>query len=459
MACKGGYTFKNFEGSAQPVVYEFPIPKTVSFTLKKNALPQWKPIVKEGDVIRTGEKILVSYHEPPFCIVSPVNGTIKHLTVDSISLASDGSSSFLPVPEHLRAPWHLDREKVFDTLSSTGCGILLPEYTSPVVCDSVQHIIINAVHNRPLDQKWIPEFGGNSELFSHGLRTLNILFPHAAISIAANKRNREYFSAPGISDKSSIIIVSNRYPQEHPELLSSDVINKRLTSPAGVRDNSILVIPFMDVMTISEVMTTGRPFIDRLIMVAGPGVSQPGWYRIRIGTTFAEIKQHLMKSDEYGPWRFIRGDLFNGETILSPDSCALLPTDSEITIIREHTARELFRFMNPGFTYDSYSKTTAAEFIPLLPKQVDSNVHGGVRPCIQCNYCDEVCPVDIYPFMIWKHVTAKTVEQSFRFKPFDCISCRLCDYVCPSKIDLSRAIESATDEYRRMRKTDEKPRE
>ena len=49
----------------------------------------------------------------------------------------------------------------------------------------------------------------------------------------------------------------------------------------------------------------------------------------------------------------------------------------------------------------------------------------------------------IYPHLIWKHVNAGMIEQSFRLKPQLCIDCRLCDYVCPSKISLSSAVQDA----------------
>ncbi len=111
--------------------------------------------------------------------------------------------------------------------------------------------------------------------------------------------------------------------------------------------------------------------------------------------------------------------------------------------------------MNPGFAWDSYTKATAAEYIPFLPKRLDSNLHGGERPCVQCNACDEVCPVDIYPFLIWKHVMAENTEESFRFRPYDCIGCGLCDYVCPSKINISPAVRQAAELYRETRRADE----
>jgi Na+-transporting NADH:ubiquinone oxidoreductase subunit A len=175
-------------------------------------------------------------------------------------------------------------------------------------------------------------------------------------------------------------------------------------------------------------------------------VSKPGWYRIRIGAPLAHLSRHLLKADEYGPWRIIRGGILTGTGISSPDEAVRL-SDSEITVIREHASRDLYRFLNPGFEYDSYARVTMSTWLPLLRRRLDSSVHGGVRPCVQCNFCDEVCPVGIYPHLIWKQVAAGLVEETFRLKPHRCVACGLCDYVCPSKIDISRAVRSARAEY------------
>jgi len=107
-------------------------------------------------------------------------------------------------------------------------------------------------------------------------------------------------------------IVSDRYPQENPDILSRTIAGKPLVSPLGEVDGTVAVMGFSDVIQISETMTQGRPLIDRIVMIAGEGVSNPGWYRVRIGTPFADIKNELLKHDD-SAWRIIRGDIFTGE--------------------------------------------------------------------------------------------------------------------------------------------------
>lgn len=455
MDFRGGYSFKNFEGTAEPVLREFSVPKTAVVSTEFTALA-FTPTVKTGDTVKAGQTVFRSDEKTAVELVSPVNGTVREINGGKVTVVSDSTPSFEPVGSHARAPWHLDRSDVFRLFRSSGCVLLLDGHFSSLAdMDGVKNIIINAVHNAPLDQSWTPGMIYHPHVFSNGLKTLSVLFPGAMITIGINKKNKKYFNTPEITDYASVQIMSDRYPQEHPELLVRDTIHRRFVSPEGFRDPSILVIPFFDLIQTAEIMTLGRPFIDRILMIAGPGVSNPGWYRVRIGTPFEALQDSLFKSDAYGPWRIIRGNLFNGESIVST-ALPVYHSDAEISVIRENAFRELWRFMRPGFTWDSYPKTTVAGLLPILPKQLDSNVHGGVRPCVQCNYCDEVCPVAIYPHLIWKYAQAGKADESFRFKPYDCIGCRLCDYVCPSKIDISEDVMKAKESYHSLRRSDEK---
>ena len=455
MGFSGGYRFKNFEGVAETVLKSLPVPgKAVIDTgsgMYASMKMKMKILVHEGETVRAGSRLLESEGDWSHAVPSPVNGTVASAGENGIVIDSDGSDSLEPVSGHTRAPWELGHDEVFGLFCSSGCWMLAGrQFETPGECGSVNYIIISAVHNGPLDQAWSPEMFDDPALFTNGIKTLKALFPQAKITVAINKNSKKYIS----SGEADVCLLSDKYPQEHPELLSRDTVQRRLVSPEGTTDQSVLVLNYAHVIQIAEVMTLGRPCVDSILMVAGPGVSQPGWYRVRTGTPFSEIKQRLLKSDDKGPWRIVRGNLFSGVGIASPDE-SVRPRDTEISVIREHAVRDLWRFMNPGFAWDSYTKATAAEYIPFLPKRLDSNLHGGERPCVQCNACDEVCPVGIYPFLIWKHVMAENTEESFRFRPYDCIGCGLCDYVCPSKIDVSPAVRQAAELYRETRRADE----
>lgn len=369
MSFTGGYIFKHFEGAAEPVLRDFPVPEGTS---------------------------------PP------------------------------PSGGHQRKPWLLDRFELMELFRQTGGDTLLAVREDGA---AIRHVIVAAVHNSPLNQMWKPGMSGDSGLFDSGVRTLGALFPNAALTVAINRRDAAWFERNIPRDSAAVRIMSDRYPQELPELLIRDIAGS-----ANARE--ALVVSFEDVVQTAGCLCAGRPPASRIVPVAGPGVSRPGWYRIPLGTAFADIRQQLFKSDGHGPWRVIRGNLFTGTTLASGAE-TLSVNDREITVIREHAVRDFQRFLNPGFDYDSYSRLTLSSFVPLLKRRLDSNVHGGTRPCVQCNFCDEVCPVGLYPHFIWKQVTAGMTGECARFRPERCVGCGLCDYVCPSKIPLAAAVRSA----------------
>jgi len=454
MGFTGGYRFRRFEGAAAPELHDCAIPGKV-VVQRAAGLLDFEPVVKEGDTVKAGDPVFRAEAALSVTLVSPVGGLVETISETGATIASDGTSDAGSVPGHTRLPWHLDRGELLALFCSTGCTLLTDRpVLSAEEADMVRHVVINAVHNGPLDQAWTPSVTGDPSLFADGVRTLAAVFPNAEFVVAVNGRNEREMTGL-VSGVSAVVrVLSDRYPQEHPRLLSRDAVGKRLVSPDGARDRSILIAAFFDIVQIAETMTRGRPLVDRILLVAGPGVSHPGWYRVRIGAAFGELKKLLLKSDGKGPWRIVRGNLFQGTAVENLDEPVRID-DREIAVIREADTRELWRFMRPGFAWDSYSLVTVAEALPLLPKRLDSGVHGGVRPCVQCNFCDEVCPVEIYPHLIWKYVLADRVDESFRFRPADCIGCGLCDYVCPSKIAISPSVAVAAEAYGKSRSADE----
>lgn len=63
-------------------------------------------------------------------------------------------------------------------------------------------------------------------------------------------------------------------------------------------------------------------------------------------------------------------------------------------------------------------------------------------PCIQCGWCEPVCPVALSPRALVTHLPRVAVDpEPLRGLNLDtCIECKQCDAVCPSKIPLAEAF-------------------
>ncbi|HUT62604.1 MAG TPA: hypothetical protein VMZ04_01485, partial [Anaerolineae bacterium] len=151
----GGYTFKNFEGKAEPFLHEFPVPDTVIVPFSARLSASYISLVRKGDRVYAGQKLIQCTNELPFALVSPINGTIKEITEKEFIISSEGTSSFEPIKNHTRSPWHLDRNTVIEIFCSSGCMFLFNDSLSSLKdFDRIKYIIINAVHNSPLNQSW-----------------------------------------------------------------------------------------------------------------------------------------------------------------------------------------------------------------------------------------------------------------------------------------------------------------
>ena len=85
---------------------------------------------------------------------------------------------------------------------------------------------------------------------------------------------------------------------------------------------------------------------------------------------------------------------------------------------------------------------------------MNCNVHGGVRACIACNHCPEVCPVDILPQLTYKSILVEEVEETLAHGLLDCVECGLCAFACVSKIPILQYIQLAKYELARIQQAE-----
>jgi Na(+)-translocating NADH:ubiquinone oxidoreductase A subunit len=397
-------------------------------------------IPSPGAKVRAGDDFLTG-KSCAWTLPAPIGGTVE-CDGAGVGIRGDGSPGYAPVPGHTREPWLLEREDLHSLAIRTGAGMLLGgTVPDPLACDGISHIIVNAVHTSPVSRKWSFGIYGDTGLAADGLRILRALFPRAGLALAVPKQAAA--TLPGeLGELAEVRLLSDRYPQEHPALLARDMLGKRTSRLAPCKDQSILVVPVTDLVQLAEILARGRPFIDRIVCAGGPGISRPGWYRIRLGTPVSHILWHIGKSSPDGSWRAVAGNPLSGRAVASPDE-PLSIRDLEFSVIADRNRRELLSFLAPRTDGDSYARITVSSVLPLLPRKLDTGLHGGVRPCIQCNYCDEVCPAGIYPFLIARHMLAGQPEQATRLAPESCIECGLCEYVCPSKLSVMDLVRQA----------------
>jgi len=88
---------------------------------------------------------------------------------------------------------------------------------------------------------------------------------------------------------------------------------------------------------------------------------------------------------------------------------------------------------------------------PPLERPPGKPSAGPVTPCIRCNHCASVCPVQLLPQQLYAHLGTDDREEAGHQRLLDCIECGACSKACPSEIPLADLFRQARTDFIRER--------
>ena len=271
---------------------------------------------------------------------------------------------------------------------------------------------------------------GEEELFRFGVKILNRLV-NGQVYVAAAQGDDVVLSE--FED-----LITHTYQGAYPAHDAGVLLYHTKSAPS---ENRTWYIDAQDLLLLAELLQTGRYPTRRTVVLAGSMATQRRHYQTRIGVPL----RHLMENRaEQGDIRCIVGGILTGYTG-SKDSY-LGFCETALNLLPAGNEREELASFQPGFRKPSYSRT----FLSVFNRGdflMNCNIHGGIRACIACNHCPDVCPVDILPQLTYKSILIEAVEESLAHGLLDCVECGLCSYVCPSKIELVDTLRNAKAAY------------
>ena len=166
-------------------------------------------------------------------------------------------------------------------------------------------------------------------------------------------------------------------------MLVRAILKKKIPIGGLGTDIGVLILNIRDVIKVYEAVALGKPFIERTVALAGSACKENKYINLRIGTSLKEALDGNIKTDvEY---RAIFGNTMTGlfvKDLSMPVGRAI----GHITVLKENKERKFLAFMRPGLNTDSYSNAFLSSCIPSAKIKYDTNMHGELRPCIQCGY-------------------------------------------------------------------------
>lgn len=457
----GGLRFRHYAGQPAAETGATSIPRSVVIPMLQGYGVPVEPLVREGDDVFAGQII----GRDDSTVSSPVHATIngkvtaiEELTaagrsMPAVAIAGDRTETWTRL-DGASSNWEkLGTEQLEDLLYRSGASGLAREgiptrfHSAVIGPQAVRHVIVTQVG--------ADVFGPNPEVlldarampaFAEGLSILGRVLPNASFHVAVSDEGRALAGRLAKllagNPKASVHALEPRYPQEFSELLVRSVLNEDFPFGFSAANVGVVVMDVQAILAAHAAVVEGRPVIDRLVALAGPGFERPAHLRVRVGTP---IQQFIAG-------RLLAGDLKQKivlDSILSGPAVEDLsrPLDRTTTIVvalPDDNRRLPFAFARPGLHTDSFSRSFVPAWLPVK-KIASTNRHGEERPCIQCGWCARVCPVRIIPQLIYRQARVATTDLLVRYGAFNCIDCNLCSLVCPSKLPLARRILDAKE--------------
>jgi Na(+)-translocating NADH:ubiquinone oxidoreductase A subunit len=451
---KGGFRFRNYEGKASPILINSPMPAYVIIPLRQGFSTEVKPLVVKGEAVFAGQIIARDDENVSSPVHSSVNGTVEDIRrinyfkrdVTMVVIRTTNTSPEIPrFPEASIEWWKLTNEEIEKLIYLSGVSALDKEgiptrFKSSIILPSdVKHLIVHGIGSEPYNVSLDLLLEGKRLLnFSEGIKILKRIMPAAKVHLAINSHKKKIieqleklFFELGWLD---IYPLEPKYPQGYDEMLVPTILNQRFPYGYSAANIGIVVLNIQAVLGVYEAVAEGRPLVERIIALCGPGMKENIHIKVRVGTPLSEILSNRLK--EKIPSRVVLNSLLTGFE-LKDFSLPVNRTFSQIIALPENNKREFLSFLRLGTKSDSYTKTFLGSFFSFLPKLADTNQHGEERPCISCSFCEEICPVRIIPHLLSKYVKRGIIDETLmNYDIFNCIECGLCSFVCPSKIPL-----------------------
>lgn len=197
-----------------------------------------------------------------------------------------------------------------------------------------------------------------------------------------------------------------------------------------------------DIVFIGRLFSFGKVDLSKIIALAGSEVKEPQYYKVISGCQINKIIENNLKSDNY---RIISGNVLTGTKIEKDGYLGYF--DNIITVIPEGNHYEMFGWAKPGLNKYSNSKF----FLSFLRKNkqwdLDTNLHGGLRPFVLTGRMEKVLPMDILPMQLLKSCIAEDVDMLEKLGIYEILEedLALCEFISETKMNFQELISNAID--------------
>ncbi|MGI6038273.1 MAG: electron transport complex subunit RsxC [Limnochordia bacterium] len=399
-------------------IEKMPLPAQVTIHLQQHVGSPGKPVVEKGDEVKLGQIIGEADAFVSAYVHASVSGTVLaveprlHPTggeVTAVVIENDGQDQWAegvgPRGDLQNLSSDEIRKIVYEAgIVGLGGGAFPTHVKLTVPPEKEAHtLIINGCeceayltgdHRLMLERPEDIIFG--AQAMAKALGAEEIIFgiennkPDAIEKLRALTKNDSRIKVESLETK---------YPQGGEKQLISSLLDREVPSGGLPIDVGVIVQNVATAVAVSDAIKHGRPLVERVITVSGPGVKEPKNVLVRIGTPVADIIEY---------------------------AGGFVGTPGKVILGGPLTGIALHDLQTP------ICKGTSG--VIVLPREEIQHIEP--MACIRCGRCVDACPARLMPVNICKFAQRDMLKEAEEYGAIDCIECGSCSYVCPAKIHL-----------------------
>jgi electron transport complex protein RnfC len=394
------------------------------------------PVVSAGERVQRGQLIAEPGGFVSTALHSPVTGVISdvgnHRGVDgrftpAIAIEADAFAT-QAIDEAAPVDWEsLSLDDFISAVQMAGIvgmgGAAFPAHVKLSVPDGVRirHLLINGAECEPYlttDHRLMLE---RPEALLDGAEIMRrkLGAEETVIGVEINKPDaietlRRHIRA---DQPIRVVPLKVKYPQGAEKMMIKSVFGTEVPAGQLPRDVGVNVNNVGTIVAIADYFLRGLPLIERVVTVAGPGVTYPANLVVPLGTPVRDVVK-FCGGLKPGSREIIMGGPMMGRPIASLDVPVLKGCSGVLVFTEEETARR-------------------REY-----------------PCISCGRCLEACPYFLNPSRLARLSRSRMFDEMKALNVFDCVECGSCTFACPSNIPIVQLIRTAKDDLTHRRETD-----